>query len=204
MFSEQHKPGEDYRESESTEASDRLLYIRLGLRLLCPVWRWGRWWSRGLRRANPEGSKEDDAVLLPRSSENNASQKIIKEENRRSWDEDQGALAHLQDRRKPRERRDIEEKFFSLSEMPYICFRKVFLPPMHHWIFRKHGSFCLQKQKCFIIKGLSLTQNLNSISYCKVALARYRFVTAGAKMFCCAERGKRKCVKDALIYFFFA
>lgn len=57
MFSEQHKPGEDYRESESTEASDRLLYIRLGLRLLCPVWRWGRWWSRGLRRANPEGFK---------------------------------------------------------------------------------------------------------------------------------------------------
>lgn len=35
---------------------------------------------------------------------------------------------------------------------------------------QKHGSFCLQKQKCFIIRSLLLTQNLNVNSYLKLLL----------------------------------
>lgn len=60
--------------------------------------------------------------------------------------------------------------FFFSAKGHASVFRKVFLPPMHQSVYRKHGSFCLQKQKCFIIKGLLLTQNLNSNSYCKLLL----------------------------------
>lgn len=134
-------------------------YIRLGLRLLCPMT------EAAVSAVYTEGSLEVHLVLLPESSENNALQKIIKEEvsgKKRQKKLGRGSrrAAHLQDRRKMQEIRDMKHA--------YICFRKVSLPLMHHSVFRKHNSFCLQKQKCFIIKGLLLTQNLNSISYCTV------------------------------------
>lgn len=81
--------------------------------------------------------------------------------NRRSWSEDQGALHTYKTGGSPGrgETEKILVFFFFFCRRPYICFRKVFLPPVHPSRFRKH-SFCLQKQKCFIIKGLLLTQNL--------------------------------------------
>ncbi len=171
-------------------------------------------WSCSL---NTEYSLEVNLMLLPSISESNAPQKIRTQENWRSWDEDQGAL-HTYKTGGSCERRD-EESFF-LSEMPYICFRRVRLPLMHHSVFRKHRSFCLQKQKCFIIKGRLLTQNLRSIEELLtlyVAFARYCFVPASAKMSFsiplqegAEERSKRssQCwtscyvLKCSLIYFF--
>lgn len=80
-----------------------------------------------------------------------------------------------------RERRCRREILFPLKCHTSVL-GKCFYLPMHHSGFRKHGSFCLQKQKCFIIKGLLLTQNLNSNSYCKSLLPDIVFVTADAKI----------------------
>lgn len=156
---------EDYWESEWTTASNRPHYIRLGLRLLCPMT------EAAVFTMHTEGSPEVDLVLLPGSCENNASQKITKEEvSGKTEDVGTRIKEHCTptNRRKLQKTRDIEESFFFL--MPYICFRKVFLPVMHHSVFGYHGSFCLQKQKCFIIKGLFADSKLESFSHSKLLL----------------------------------
>lgn len=104
-------------------------------------------------------------LLLPGSSENNASRKIREEESRKRQKEPgrgSRSAAHLREEEAARERRCSRDP--APSETPHICFRK------HHSVFRKHGSLCLQTHNSFIIKGLLLTQNLNSSSYCKLLL----------------------------------
>lgn len=68
------RSSKDYWETESTTNSNRQHYIWLRLRFLCPVT------QTAISTVLTKGSLEVYLVLLPGSSENNASQKIIKEE----------------------------------------------------------------------------------------------------------------------------
>ena len=88
--------------------------------------------------------------------ENSASRKIRKGKKEKQKKQKEAgtrikeALAHLRDRRTLRER---EKEIF------YICFRKkVFLPRMHHSVFRKHGSFLPPEAEMF--------HNQTSFSFC--------------------------------------
>lgn len=60
--------------------------------------------------------------------------------NRRSWSEDQGALHTYKTGGSPGRGETEKMLVFFFSVRPYICFRKVFLPPVRPSTVRKHSS----------------------------------------------------------------
>lgn len=108
----------------------------------------------------------------------------------RSWDMHQGVLhTHLQDRRKLQEKKKCRKRAFYFK-MPCACFWKKKAPTMmHHSARRKHRSCCLQKQKCFIIRGPLLTKTwmltCTVSCFCQDSFpySKYRYFTS----FCQAE-----------------
>lgn len=118
-----------------------------------------------------EGSPEVEPVPLPGSS---GEQRITKdqkrkkrkaEETERSRDEDQGSA------RTPTRPEDAarERERFSTS----VLGKKPFCLGCIIQYSENTDRFCLQKQKCFIIRGLFLSadsKNSDSKSYCKLLL----------------------------------
>lgn len=105
-----------------------------------------------------EGSPEVEPVPLPGSS---GEQRITKdqkrkkrkaEETERSRDEDQGSARTPT--RPEDAARERERERFSTS----VLGKKVFLPRMHHSVFRKHGSFLPPEAEMF--------HNQRSFSFC--------------------------------------
>lgn len=86
-----------------------------------------------------------------------------------SWNEDQEEL-HTYKTGGSHERTEFSSSLLLPSKRPHVCFRKVFLPPMQQSGKEKktkHTAHCLQKLRCFPIKGLLLTQNWESNSHCE-------------------------------------
>lgn len=104
--------------------------------------------------------------------ENSASRKIRKGKKEKQKKQKEAgtrikeALAHLRDRRTLRER---ERERFSTS----VLGKKPFCLGCIIQYSENTDRFCLQKQKCFIIRGLFLSadsKNSDSKSYCKLLL----------------------------------
>lgn len=120
-----------------------------------------------------EGSPEVEPVPLPGSS---GEQRITKdqkrkkrkaEETERSRDEDQGSARTPT--RPEDAARERERERFSTS----VLGKKPFCLGCIIQYSENTDRFCLQKQKCFIIRGLFLSadsKNSDSKSYCKLLL----------------------------------
>lgn len=115
---------EDYWESESTTANNRQHYIQLRLRLLCSMT------QAAVSTVHTEGSLEVYLVLLPESSQNNASQKI-KKKKRSEWKKEEVGTwikEHCTPTRleEATRKKEMYKRRFFCFKMPCICYRKVY------------------------------------------------------------------------------
>lgn len=155
-------------ENRSTTSGYRARYIRL----LCPVTKAAI--SLPFFAVHADGSPQVDLVFLPRSSGNNGWQKITKEDvsgknKRGKLERGSRSAAHLQDWRKPRENSFLLLCFFPPKGHTSVLGKCFYLPCSSQGRKKNktYGSICLQKLRCFPIKGLLLTQNWESNSHCE-------------------------------------
>lgn len=118
-----------------------------------------------------DGSPKAYLALLPENSENDPSQKIKKEEARRKKDEVGTRIKeHTYKTGGSYKREKSIKNSFSFCSKCHASVLGKCTTSGASFSIQKHRSLCLQKQKCFIIRRLLLTQNLNINAHLKLLL----------------------------------